>query len=214
MTESLFDFTNFGTTLEKPVMPEYAGRAPLQFTTDYYSPDELDEAVQHRDMVREVLRDAPFKERRSALYNHSWRRGYGGNGYDDGRHSIDEFNADLRCSEWDSRREHPRHCYCVGELVYMIICERCRWHVIGTEPQTVAWWHDHAWPGWRHLPMQAEHLTDKQRAALQPVEWQVPGAPIITHRPDKIGTRSVPFRSPWRGYDLSHTVLEVRERAA
>lgn len=218
VADSLFDFTDFGTTLEKPTVPEYTGRAPLQFTVDYYSPDELDALAGHNRLVREMLRDAPFEEWRGALYAHSWRRGYGGNGYDDGTHSIDEFNADLRCSlfywgESHDERDHKHRCFCVGELVSMIICERCQWHTVGTEDQAVAGWHDHAWPGWRNLPVQAGGLSDKRRKAEQPAEWHVPGAPIITRR-SGIGTRSVPGRSPWKGYDLSHTILAAVERAS
>lgn len=36
---------------------------------------------------------------------------------------------------------------------------------------------------------------------------QIPGAPIITER-RPYGTRHVPSRSPWGGYDLSHTAVD------
>jgi hypothetical protein len=40
-----------------------------------------------------------------------------------------------------------------------------------------------------------------------PKSMQVAGAPIITER-RPYGTRHVPGRSPWGGYDLSHTAVD------
>lgn len=66
-------------------------------------------------------------------------------------------------------------------------------------------WHDHAMPGWRDLPVRPSGL---KAAALEawldayPSGWKRPGAPIRTVR-DPHGTRHVPGRSPWGGYDLA-----------
>ncbi|MBM7510238.1 hypothetical protein JOE61_004052 [Nocardioides salarius] len=40
-----------------------------------------------------------------------------------------------------------------------------------------------------------------------PKSMQVPGAPMITER-RPFGTRHVPGRSPWGGYDISHTAVD------
>src|SRR5690606_28014897 len=44
-----------------------------------------------------------------------------------------------------------------------------------------------------------------------PIEAQFEGAPIITQR-SGLGTRHVPRRSPWGGYDLSQTALPPEQR--
>ena len=41
-----------------------------------------------------------------------------------------------------------------------------------------------------------------------PKSMQVPGAPMITER-RSFGTRHVPGRSPWGGYDISHTAVDL-----
>lgn len=38
----------------------------------------------------------------------------------------------------------------------------------------------------------------------------MPGAPVITER--GTGTRHVPCRSPWGGYDLAHTAVDPQRR--
>lgn len=40
-----------------------------------------------------------------------------------------------------------------------------------------------------------------------PEAMRFPGAPVITERPN-LGHRHVPGRSPWAGYDLSHTAVD------
>lgn len=87
--------------------------------------------------------------------------------------------------------------------------------------------HDHAWPEWRTIPPcpnqpAAAAMGDRKKqekwyaacrvvaAAEYPESWLVPGtkdvrpgAPIVTIR--DVGTRHVPDRSPWGGYDMSRT---------
>ena len=41
-----------------------------------------------------------------------------------------------------------------------------------------------------------------------PASWQAPGFPINSER-RSYGTRHVPGRSPWGGYDLSETALHT-----
>ena len=75
-------------------------------------------------------------------------------------------------------------------------------------------WHDHAFPGWRQLPilpaklrgqMGTRKMTPKLEEWLEanyPPEFRVPGAPILTDRGGS-GTRHVPEYSPYGGFDLS-----------
>ena len=144
-------------------------------------------------------------------------------GFNLGDHSFDLFTADLRCEPWKHADPH-RGCLCVGDLVYQSICAPCGWDAIASdENSAVEHWHDHALCGWRDLPVVPARLrrTDSiglSRAARKwiaehyPNSMQIAGAPIITER-SSMGTRHVPGRSPWSGYDLSHTALE-RDAAA
>ncbi len=75
-------------------------------------------------------------------------------------------------------------------------------------------WHDHAFPGWRQLPilpaklrgqMGTRKMTPKLEEWLEanyPPEFRVAGAPILTDRGGS-GTRHVPSYSPYGGFDLS-----------
>lgn len=144
-------------------------------------------------------------------------------GFQLGSHNLDLFNVDLRCEPWKHETAH-RDCQRVGDLTYQTICEPCEWHGIGaSENDAVETWHDHAIPGWRDLPIVPAHIRDRDRTGLSetarrwisdhyPREAQVPGAPIITER--GVGTRHVPGRSPWSGYDLSHTAVASEHNVA
>ncbi|MBO1741616.1 hypothetical protein JNB50_23185 [Leifsonia sp. TF02-11] len=71
-------------------------------------------------------------------------------------------------------------------------------------------------PGWREIPVAPAGWRDEVsgkhsksgRAFLDayPTEWTFPGAPILTSR-GGIGTRAVPGRSPFGGYDFAAEVL-------
>ena len=99
------------------------------------------------------------------------------------------------------------------------ICEPCEWNAITDhENGAVELWHDHALPGWRELPIVPSRLRamDKDRMSKATRRWiaehdpnamQVPGAPMVTER-RPFGTRHVPGRSPWGGYDISHTAID------
>jgi hypothetical protein len=138
-------------------------------------------------------------------------------------HEVDLGDADLSCS----CAPHLA-CSCIGGRVYRAFCS-CHWTspVFADEGEAVAGWHDHAWPGWRDLPVVPHNvrppsggITKKTKAALAWVEdrypagFQTAGAPIVTQRA-YLGTRCVPGYSPWGGYDISSTVLggELFERA-
>lgn len=137
-------------------------------------------------------------------------------------HIVKTFWADLGCKGYGEghSRGRDRPCLCVGGLVDRVICE-CGWcsPVANDEGPVVEAWHDHAWPGWRALPVipesvrpQAGGINTKSKGAMAwvvehyPLNWQKQGAPIITERTSP-GTRHVPGYSPWGGYDISSTAL-------
>lgn len=105
----------------------------------------------------------------------------------------------------------------------MVICEPHGWHVIASdENAAVEAWHDHSFPGWRDLPVVPARLrsTDEIRLSKAARKWieqhypasmRVVGAPVITER-NGAGTRHVPGRSPWGGYDMSSTGVGQRKR--
>jgi hypothetical protein len=120
--------------------------------------------------------------------------------------------AELRC-------EHDRNgCSCVGDLLYRGACFGCTWEGDARTAENPATEdaHDHAWPGWRQLatvPRRPDSGTSaKQQTAiarwseqvnrLYPQGWLEAGGPIRTTR-EASGTRHVPDRSGFGGYDLS-----------
>lgn len=110
-------------------------------------------------------------------------------------HSVWVMDADLRCDH------HRENCHCMGSLIYRAYCSDCDWWTQphADEGDTLREYHDHCWPGWRELPVLT--AADKIPAGY-PLEWQTPGAPVVTTR-QPIGTRNVPGRSPFGGYDMT-----------
>lgn len=190
--------------------PEWSG-APLHFTTAYHSPDDLDAAFEHWQFLH--------AHHQTHVNSRMWHRSI--TAPENGRlagHGFVLYTTDLRCEPWKHSDNHE-NCTCVGELMYRAICEPCEWNGIADhENVAVEMWHDHALPGWRDLPVVPSRLRmmDKDALAKSAKKWviekypksmQVPGAPIITER-RPYGTRHVPGRSPWGGYDLSHTAVD------
>ena len=188
---------------------EWSG-APLHFTAAYYPPADIDAAFAHWQFLHKLDN--------SRTQSRMWHRAIAVPcGGDVGDHAFDFFSADLRCEPWKHDEPH-NDCLCVGELIYMAICEPCGWHFIaGDENSAVEGWHDHAFPGWRDLPIVPARLRDIDKPGLSkaakkwieahyPKSTQIVGAPIITER-TTMGTRHVPGRSPWGGYDISHTAV-------
>ncbi|HRN28950.1 MAG TPA: DUF6349 family protein [Terrimesophilobacter sp.] len=201
-----FDIDTLIHDADLQAQPPWAGPAPLHFASDYYTPTELDDA----------FRRWQFEHGTSASIarSHMWhsivtmdRANTNTPGHD-----LAVLSADLRCEH------HGQDCHCVGAYLYRAICEPCHWHRDGDEHCVVEAWHDHAWPGWRSLPVvpaEIAHWDQQGRPSKcltawidehQPTDWHRPGAPIITGRHPH-GTRHVPGRSPWGGFDLSHTAL-------
>lgn len=168
--------------------------SPLTFTTGYYSPTEHQEAWDRWKAERGQL----GMRRKS----HMWTTAPATFSMPAGTHHLDILSADLRC-------EHREPCACVGDLLYLAICEPCAWHQITDEENgAVEAWHDHAIPAWRELPPLPKGIDhDSPKAATfvdkhYPEQWKREGAPIRTHRSPH-GGRHVSGRSPFGGYDLA-----------
>ena len=121
------------------------------------------------------------------------------------------LSLDLRCSH------HGHRCECVGDLIYRHLCT-CG-HVdeprVGENP-AVEDAMDHAWPGWRDLPILATSMPQERQqqtrwvaeaASGYPEGWLEAGGPVRTAR-GKYGTRHVPHRTPANGYDMGVMVAE------
>jgi hypothetical protein len=173
----------------EPARALWRGPAPLHFTTEVYTLEQFAEAFKE------------FKE----LYgnfncfaaSHMWHLGYSG-GSDTPGHFMQVLSAELGCWHWG------RGCQCVSAHLQRAICA-CGWatNIVVSDATAVETWHDHAWPGWRDLPVVVKSV-DKMPG--YPDEWKVPGAPVITHR-ESGGTRHVPGRSPFGGYDMSDSAV-------
>lgn len=200
-----FDLDAMIHDLDVQAAPAWEG-APLHYTTAYYAPDELEAAFE-----RWVFEHGNFG---CLQRSHMWHPGITtahANTHTAG-HDLRIFDVDLRCGHYDT------DCSCVGESLTRGICHLCTWHHDGTETGVVEAWHDHAWPGWQNLPIIPAKIaktddqnrpTKKYQAWIEehyPADWQIPGAPVITER-GQYGHRHVPGRSPWKGFDLSHTAI-------
>ncbi len=121
------------------------------------------------------------------------------------------LNADLGCNC------HQRDCQCVGDLYYRGACLHCTWEGPARDEQTqsVCDGLDHAHPEWRTSPTVAPLTHDPNPAQKRRWREKVDelygdrpdGHPIITER-SAPGTRAVPDRSPWGGYDVAACTLE------
>jgi hypothetical protein len=149
--------------------------------------------------------------------SHGWRDEIGGHGFGRGRVPCSDvcppitLVADLRCNHY----EHD--CCCVGDLVYRGACLHCDWEgeIRDDHNGAVEDAQDHAWPGWRDLPIvprRPEPGTNaRQMAAMArwvgdvnavyPDGWLEGGGPIRTVR-GYYGTRHVPNHTGFGGYDL------------
>ena len=190
--------------------PAWTG-APLHFTTAYHPPAELDAAFEHWQFLH--------AHDKTHVNSRMWHRSITVPESDQVTdHGFVLYTTDLRCEPWKHSDKHES-CLCLGDLMYQAICEPCEWNAVTDgENAAVELWHDHALRGWRDLPIVPSRLrgkdtdrmsksTRKWIAEHYPKSMQVPGAPIITER-RPYGTRHVPRRSPWGGYDLSHTAVD------
>lgn len=187
--------------------PEWRG-LPLNFRTAYAHPDQLDDAFDRFQFEHGTLA--------SNLRSHMWHRAVTGGRLELEAHDLHQYTADTRCAWYhhgknDNGERIP--CACVGDLLTMTLCTKCRWSRIDTEDAAVRAWHDHAFPGWRELPTFPAKLRTGGGAKLTPhvqawidenypPQFRAAGAPIITER-QKYGTRAVPGYSPLGGYDIA-----------
>lgn len=197
--------------------PVYVGRAPLGFTTAVFTLSELAEA-------EEFLVSTGHGFGIAVGPPHIWRPPAGYGASSSPGHSFVLVGADLGCGStggepephYVERYKRPRSCECVGGWVYRGLCD-CGWasEIVTADGIAVEQWHDHAWPGWRDLPVVPRDFIEPKRVDKLAVwlrefygEWSSQsGAPIVTERKYS-GSRHVPGRSPWGGYDLCGAVLK------
>ncbi len=143
-------------------------------------------------------------------------------------HDIALLELELNCLH---HQDGCSHCQCVADRYAKAVCFTCHWEsTVTSSAQTENLWrlptsdpiheaHDHACPGWRRLPalptmrgdadFQQKTQWRNQVSAHYPKSWHQVGAPVITIRTAG-GTRSVPGRSPWGGYDIAATPTNGR----
>lgn len=218
MSDALFEMGDFDP---KPV---YDSEVPLGFTTAYFDPKTLVDATR---LAADAFGPWPFEG--APHISQMWSASLCGGFMELEHHDLYELTCDTRCKcQMRSLVADRVPCSNLGDLLYQSVCTKCRWHYIGSEQQCVAAWHDHAFPGWRELPvvpldvrpfgggMHPKNAMEKGQAKKArawvdehyPDGWGVDGAPVVTER-EALGTRSVPGYSPWGGYDISESALEV-----
>ncbi len=121
------------------------------------------------------------------------------------------LTAHLQCQHYGER------CYCVGRVnAHRGMCRRCGWHspiTTDDDSSAIALALDHCHPGWRDCPVvDPAPFEDGPKGAAARARWEdaarnlygkrPQGWPIITSRASP-GTRAVPGRSPWGGYDVA-----------
>ncbi|MFC3399344.1 DUF6349 family protein [Microbacterium amylolyticum] len=129
-------------------LPVWEG-LPLHFTSGYIDPDEAMAALRRRE-------EEHLDKRGSLRATHMWFPSATGGRLDLPEHDLFQFTADLRCDFWRHVDQDGNRlaCLCVGGLLTMTICTRCRWHHIDSDENiAVEAWHDHAFAGWRELPI-------------------------------------------------------------
>lgn len=199
----------------------WTGRCPLGYTTDYYTPTELDAAL---DRWR-----TQYGHHGCYPFSHMWHPDLCDQPLILEHHQLHLYNADGRCdlhiygvaSPGRDQADHDHSANPLpGQLMTQSNCPACRWHHIDpSERKVVEAWHDHAFPGWRELPVlptklarnRGEKKTNAKildwALAHYPTSFQINGAPIITER-NSDATRAVAGRSPFGGYDLAHPTTE------
>lgn len=189
---------------QRDAAPAWTG-APLHYTADYWTPDEHAAALARWQLENGRHGSIP--------HSHIWHQAITHHPITIDGHPMTVLSADTRP---ESQHHGP------GALLYQANCTRCRWHHIAdTENSAVEHLHDHAMPRWRDLPVMPLRLSHRlgrgdakaERAARAwvvehyPAEHQHPGAPIRTER-QRHGTRHVPGRSPFGGFDLTAKILD------
>lgn len=188
-------------------------QAPPRYTIEVYPPHELQRAwdawVADNGVIGSVHRCHQWRPEMNSVERQAEASG----------HAYLPLRAWLGCDFKEHGREQRERCQCVGEAVTRAWCEPCAWAspIVGTNAEAIAAWHDHAWPGWRDLPVldtsgpfgsKAAARWAEKVEAIYPSTWARPGAPVVSRR-DAQGTRDVPGRSPWGGFDLAETTAKL-----
>lgn len=189
---------------ELDAAPAWTG-SPLRLTLDYRTPDEHAAAMQ-----RWILENGQSGCRSRS---NMWSPAICHQPLTIESHELHVLSVDLRT---EHGHEGP------GALLYQANCTPCGWHEVADgENAAVEAMHDHAVPDWRDLPLMPHKIsaalsnpTRQSLAAARawveqnyPAHRQHPGAPIRTTR-TRMGTRHVPGRSPFGGFDLTGEIRE------
>jgi len=160
--------------------------------------------------------EPPYGNANSNRNSHAWRVNITCPDTPTDRCQPTVLSADLRCDCLDE-------CFCVGDLLYRGACRSCGWEgePVDEENSAAEDACDHAWPGWRELPVVARVPDDGKRhdawakrvAATYPTGWLAGGGPIRTQR-SGVGTRHVPGRTPFGGYDMAVAIADAEGRRA
>jgi hypothetical protein len=127
------------------------------------------------------------------------------------------LHVDARCPRWAAPGGMP-DCTCCTEIddyLFRGACRGCDWegdpHRDGRENPAVEDAMDHAWPGWRDVPIVARYRQEQKARERwvakvlpqYPVGWLQAGGPIRTLR-DKCASRhnAGQVTTPWAGYDM------------
>lgn len=208
-TQLAFDFDTMLLMDMLADLPAWDG-APLGYHEEHRSPAELDAAWDRYRLVHGNHGCVP--------HSHMWNRLYcNASTLAAGAHTLDLFSAEAQCPDEREAGHSDKSGDLPGNTRFQAICAPCGWrHLSDDESAVIEAWHDHAFPGWRELPTIPSKVTGipgRGKSKLQgwieeryPDQWQMPGYPIITAR-GGVGTRHVPGRSPWGGYDLSDSAL-------
>lgn len=121
------------------------------------------------------------------------------------------LSADLRCGDWRHREGFYGACSCAGGLLYRGACTGCDWEglIRDGEMPAVEDAHDHAWPGWRELPVITARKPKDAKAAARwwqevaaacPAGWIASGGPVRIARD---GRHNGSHGTPHGGYDMA-----------
>jgi len=210
MSQIAFDIDTMLHELEVAALPAWDGMPRHAFTVGYYTPAE------HEAMLQRIK----IENAHWSVGRHAWRSSLCLDlpGITEEGHTFVAYTADTRCHCKFGYRTVTEFadaggCRCVGELLTKTICEGCTWHHIGTEPQAVEAWMNHAFVDWQTLPifpaklrgqMGSREMTEKRQDWLEanyPARFRSPLAPILTDR-GRVGARHVPGYSPYGGFDM------------
>jgi hypothetical protein len=128
--------------------------------------------------------------------------------------------AVLACVQGRDPRADPGRCDCDGTPAWRGACRGCDWEGPERPGEDLAAEdaHDHAWPGWRSLPVVPRPPAVQDRAtaagraaitrwaaaasAVYPAGWLEAGGPVRTMRDSPRERRPVPDRTPADGWDM------------